>query len=300
MNVRAIQTQKIRSPETPSGKGSDDENFPVGSWLLPARLRPHVTRFYAFARAIDDIADNPELEPDDKIERLNAMESALKGELGYATGFDKCHALRESLKATSVTPRHACDLISAFRQDATKLRYKNWLELLSYCELSANPVGRYLLDLHGEDADNYVYSDALCTALQILNHLQDCGDDYLNLNRVYLSTDWIKEEGASVADLAKNELVDGMRAVIDRTLEGVRDLLSQADLLPRALESRHLAMESAVIVKLAHRLEERLRREDPLASRVALSKFDFSRAGVVGVIRGFFAAGAASPKDQPA
>lgn len=298
MNVRAVRTQKITSPETPSGKGSGDENFPVGSWLLPARLRPHVARFYAFARAIDDIADNPELEPDDKIERLNAMEAALKGEPGYETGFDKCHALRESLEAAFVTRRHACDLISAFRQDATKLRYKNWPELLGYCELSANPVGRYLLDLHGEDIGNYVYSDALCTALQILNHLQDCSDDYLTLDRVYLSTDWMQEEGASVADLAKGKLDDGMRAVIDRTLEGVRDLLSQADLLPRALESRHLAMESAVIVKLARRLEERLRREDPLARRVALSKFDFFRAGVLGAISGFFTAGSAISKDQ--
>ncbi len=298
MNVHDTQTQKVMSPETPSGKGPGDENFPVGSWLLPAHLRPHVSRFYAFARAIDDIADNSNLEAGDKIERLNAMEAALNGEPGYASGFDKCHALRESLEATSVTRRHACDLVAAFRQDAVKLRYKDWQELLGYCELSANPVGRYLLDLHGEDTSGYVYSDALCTVLQILNHLQDCGDDYQNLDRVYLSTDWMDEEGVSVTDLANDNLNDGMRAIIDRTLEGVRDLLPQADLLPAALTSRHLAMESAVIVRLAHRLEQRLEVGDPLAKRVAVSRLDFARAGIAGAIGGYFSAGSALPKDQ--
>ncbi len=298
MNLHDTQTQNTVSPETPSGKGAGDENFPVGSWLLPARLRPHVARFYAFARAIDDIADNPDLEPDDKIERLNAMEAALLGKPGYKTGFDTCHSLRDSLEATSVTTRHACDLVAAFRQDATKLRYKNWQELIGYCELSANPVGRYLLDLHGEDTRGYVFSDALCTVLQILNHSQDCGEDYHNLNRVYLSTNWMEEEGVSASDLANNELNPGMRAVIDRTLEGVRRLLPQADLLPAALTSRHLAMESAVIVRLAHRLEKRLQVGDPLAERVALSKIDFAAAGALGAISGFFAAGSAAPKDQ--
>ena len=298
MNLQDTQTQNLTSPEAPSGKGASDENFPVGSWLLPAKLRPHVACFYDFARAIDDIADNSDLEPDDKINRLNAMEAALLGEPGFTNGFDKCHALRRSLEATSVTPRHACDLVAAFRQDAVKNRYKNWQELLGYCELSANPVGRYLLDLHGEDTSGYVYSDALCTVLQILNHSQDCGEDYHDLDRVYLSTDWMEEQGVSASDLAGNKLNAGMRVVLDRTLEGVRDLLPQADLLPAALTSRHLAMESAVIVRLAHRLERRLQVGDPLAERVALSKFDFAAAGILGAINGFFAAGSAAPKDQ--
>ena len=163
--------------ETPSGKSAATENFPVGSALLPRALRPHVATFYAFARAIDDIADNPALDPADKIARLNAFAATLTGHpAGHPfteSGLEKAEALRHSLRETGVTAQHALDLISAFKQDAVKNRYDNWAELIDYCTRSAAPVGRYLLDLHGEDKRHYPLSDALCNALQIINHLQD-------------------------------------------------------------------------------------------------------------------------------
>lgn len=286
-----VQERPETGPETPSGKGAADENFPVGSFLLPKRLRPHVAKFYAFARAIDDIADNGALSADEKIARLKAFDAALKGEPGYGAEYAKAHALRESMNATGVPTQHGSDLIAAFVQDAVKLRYATWEELLGYCALSANPVGRYLLDLHGEDRSGYLYSDALCTVLQIVNHLQDCGDDRKSLDRVYIIGGWLAEEGGAIEDLDKPAASPAMRNVMDRMLDGCDALMVEARNLPAALTSKSLAMESAVIVNLAARLIALLRKGDPLAARVALSKLDFAAAGIGGAVTGFFAAG---------
>lgn len=276
------------SVELPSGKTAKDENFPVGSWLLPAGLRPHVAVFYAFARAADDIADSPALTPEDKIARLDAFEAVLTGADPVGDASPKSRRMRASLAATGVTPRHCQDLLAAFRQDATKLRYRDWTELRGYCTLSASPVGRYLLDLHGESRHGYAASDALCDALQVLNHLQDCQDDYRALDRVYLPLDWLEQHGGSVADLDKPRGNWAVRAAIDRTLDAVEALLALARELPGRLRSRHLAMESAVIVRLAERLTVLLRRSDPLAGRVALRRVDFMAAGMRGIGDGWF------------
>jgi len=270
--------------ETPSGKGAADENFPVGSWLLPAALRPHVATYYAFARAIDDIADNPALAPEDKIARLSAFEAALLDPAADRPGVEKASRLRESLAATGVPAARGTDLIAAFKQDAVKRRYADWGELLGYCRLSANPVGRYLLDLHGEDPAGYAASDALCTALQILNHLQDCQDDYHALDRVYLPEDWLAEAGLDVGVLDRNASPPAFRRVLDRCLDGVDALADEAARLPGQLRSPRLAMESAIIVLLARRLAALLRRGDPLAGRVALGRADFALCGVKGAL----------------
>ncbi|MGH6886742.1 MAG: squalene/phytoene synthase family protein, partial [Geminicoccales bacterium] len=207
--------------ETPSGKGARDENFPVGSWLLPARLRPHVATFYRYARAIDDIADNPRLVAHDKVARLERFAAAIRGEERDEPALATAHAMRASLAATGIATRHCLDLIAAFEQDATKLRYADWSELMGYCALSANPVGRYLIDLHGEPRHAYPASDALCSALQVLNHLQDCQDDFRNLDRVYLPLDWLDEERLPVEVLNEVQASPGLRRMLDRCLDGV-------------------------------------------------------------------------------
>ena len=276
--------------ETPSGKGAKDENFPVGSMLLPKRLRPHVATYYAYARAIDDVADNGALAPGERIRRLEGFAAALRGENDDPV-YDKAHALRRSMAETGVPTRHGTDLVAAFVDDCLKLRYQSWEELLHYCDRSANPVGRYLLDLHGEDRAGYRFSDALCTVLQIVNHLQDIADDKRALDRVYVIETWLTEEGGSVADIDGARESAALRRVIDRMLDGCDALMIDARKLPAALKSRHLAMESAVIVRLAERLIALLRQGDPVAGRVALTKLDFARAGLSGAVSGFFAAG---------
>lgn len=283
-----MSTADINTAETPSGKGAADENFPVGSFLLPARLRPHVAKYYAFARAIDDVADNPDLSPDDKIARLDGFDQALLGE-NDDPAYEKAHRIRESMAETNVPVKHGRDLISAFKQDAVKLRYKDWAELVDYCDRSAAPVGRYLLDLHGEDPAHYRYSDALCNALQVINHLQDCKDDYLEMDRVYLSTGWLAEEGATVEDLDAPAASPGLRRVMDRTLDHTEALMQDARKLPGVLTSRRLAAESATIVRIADLLIGKLRREDPVAGRVELGKFSVIGCVVHGIGRGLFA-----------
>jgi len=272
--------------EMPAEKGANDENFPVGSFLLPSRLRPHVARFYAFARACDDIADSSTLTADDKLRRLDAFEAALKGEPGYGVEYRKAHELRECLAAVNVPMEHAANLLVAFRGDAIKARYANWAELMDYCSHSANPVGRFLLDLHGESARDYPFSDALCTVLQVLNHIQDCGKDLDQLDRCYIPQDWMTEEGAETSDLTAKRLTPGMRKVLDRMLDEVEVLMRTARALPEVLTNRRLAMESATIVKLADRLAARLRKKDPLATRVSLSKVDFVLSGAGGILAG--------------
>jgi len=274
--------------ETPSGKSTASENFPVGSFLLPARLRPHVARFYAFARAIDDIADNPALAAADKIARLDGFAAALAGKAA-GPGYEKAERLRESLAATGVTAQHGLDLIAAFKRDAVTLRYADWRELIDgYCMLSAAPVGRYLLDLHGESRDGYRASDALCNALQVLNHLQDCQDDYRQLDRVYLPQDWLAAAGVGVEALDASAAGPGMRRVIDQCLDGTDALIAEAQRLPGQLRSRRLAMESAVIVRIAETLSRLLRRRDPLAGRVKLSKLQFAGCGLAGIAQVMF------------
>ncbi|MFZ1415419.1 MAG: squalene synthase HpnC [Defluviicoccus sp.] len=265
----------VTSIEAPSGKDVAYENFPVGSWLLPARLRPHVAVFYAYARAIDDIADDPKLPSEEKIARLTGFEAALLGR-GQGEGFAKAHAMRTTLAATGISVRHCLDLISAFKQDAAQRRYRSWDDLIDYCNRSAAPVGRFLVDLHGGGRNGYTAADALCNALQVINHLQDCQEDYRLLNRVYLPCDWLAEAGAAVEDLDLPRTTPALRRVIDRMLDSTDVLLATAQRLPGELKSRRLGMESSAILAIARLLVQRLRAGDPLAGRVALSKAEYA------------------------
>ncbi len=268
-----------------TGKGAADENFPVGSWLLPATLRPHVARFYAFARAADDIADSPTLSREDKVARLAAADRALEGAPPGSPTEHKAAALTASLEEIGVTRLYAHQLLQAFTHDARSDLTPTWSDLLTYCRFSAAPVGRFLVDLHGESPEAYAASDALCAALQILNHLQDIKQDFTLRHRVYLPQAWLKEAGCALDELAATRSSPGLRAVIDRTLDGVDALNATARPLHTLLRRRGFRAEAAVIVAIAHRLAARLRRGDPLAGRVVLSPLDRAACVVLGCAR---------------
>ncbi|MBV9784169.1 MAG: squalene synthase HpnC [Acidisphaera sp.] len=272
----------LESVEHWSGKDRGDENFPVGSALIRRDLRRHVHAFYAFARNADDIADSPDLTPEDKVARLDTMEAVLlaRREEGSPSGL----RLRASLAETGVTPRHACDLLVAFRQDATKRRYASWEELYEYCRFSAMPVGRHVLDLHREAAATHPPSDALCTALQVLNHLQDCAADLKTLDRCYLPLDLLAEHGSSIEEVRGPAETPGLRRVLTALLDRVDGLNRAAPGLPRRTRSRRLRLETAIICALSRRLAARLRRGDPIATRVKLTKSDVV-ASVVAALR---------------
>lgn len=271
--------------EAPSGKGRVDENFPVGSWLIRRDLRVHVHAFYRFARNADDIADSPVLAAAEKVRRLDRMAAVLDG-AAEAAGDESPSAasMRASLALTGVTAQHCHDVLHAFRQDATKLRYRDWDDLMEYCRYSAAPVGRQLLDLHGEDRRTWAASDALCAALQVLNHLQDCAGDYRALNRVYLPLDELDAAGCTVEALTAPALSPGLRRVLDRLLDRTDALIVTARGLAPAVAAPGLRRESAAIVTLAARLARRLRRGDPLAGRVKLAKSDFAAAFLTGLL----------------
>jgi len=271
------------SVEHASGKGSGDENFPVGSLLIAKRLRPHVMAYYRFARNADDVGDAPDLSAEEKIRRLDRMGAVLDG----APGDDapSSVAMRASLKETGIDPAHCHELLDAFRQDAVKNRYANWQELLDYCRLSAAPVGRYLLHLHGESRDTWKASDALCAALQVINHLQDCGKDYHEIDRVYLSQEWMTAEGASIYDLANKGCTPGMRRTLDRMVAATWPLIEEARKLAPAVKDRGLRAESAIIVSCAEKLLTLLGRQDPLARRVKLGAGEIFLSVAGGLLR---------------
>lgn len=286
MTAVATETREEQAGnvETPSGKGRGGENFPVGSFLIRRDLRAHVHAFYRFARNADDIADNPALAAEEKIGRLDRMAAILDGAPGQDS--PAAAAMRESLIETRVTAQHCHDVLRAFRLDATKLRYQDWDDLMAYCRYSAAPVGRQLLDLHGESRETWPASDALCSALQVLNHLQDCADDYRRLDRVYLPVADLVAAGIGVDALEAPASSPQLRQVLDSLLDRTATLVETARGLPPRVAATGLRWESAVIVELAARLTGRLRRGDPLAARVKLRKSDFLAAFLSGWPKG--------------
>jgi phytoene/squalene synthetase len=183
-----------------------------------------------------------------------------------------------------VTDRHSLDLLGAFKQDAVKSRYASWDELLDYCRLSAMPVGRQVLDLHGESLETHPPSDALCAALQVLNHLQDCKDDLVSMDRCYFPQDMMDAAGTGLADLRGPAATPGLRRVMDRLLDECDRLNDAAEALPRRVRDRRLRVETGTIVALSRRLAARLRRQDPVAGRVKLSRAD-AGLSVAGALR---------------
>jgi squalene synthase HpnC len=250
-----------------SGKGHKDENFPVASWLIKPAHRAPILAFYRFARAADDVSDHETATPDEKLKLLDEMERTLLGELDSAP---EAFALRRVLKERNLSEQHAMLLLEAFRRDVTKLRYANWDELMDYCRYSAMPVGRFVLDVHGESRDTWPLSDALCAALQVINHLQDCGKDYHTLNRVYIPQDMFTDTDALGRDKATPELLGVIAALAKRT-EG---LLAQSKPFAGQIKDRRLALEVSMIQTFAEDLNRRLQHRDPLSERVHHRKLE--------------------------
>jgi squalene synthase HpnC len=248
-----------------SGKGHRDENFPVASFLLSAAHRAPIMAFYRFARAADDIADHETASPGEKLALLGRMRAGLAGD---ASGTPEALALREVMAERDLDPVHAGDLLTAFERDVTINRYKDWEALIDYCRFSAMPVGRYVLDVHGESRETWPANDALCAALQVINHLQDCAKDYRTIDRVYIPADALAEHGAHVEDLSADRATPALRATITELAHRTRGLLDQSRPFAATIRDRKLAAEVAVIQRLAESLTARLEQRDPLSERV--------------------------------
>jgi squalene synthase HpnC len=264
----------ITATEARSGKSHRDENFPVASRLVHPRHRGPILAFYRFVRAADDIADHRELSPDEKLVMLDALDAALTGR---GPPDPEAEPLKAALAERNLTPKHALDLLDAFRMDATKLRYADWSELMHYCSLSAMPVGRFVLDVHGESPQaTWPASDFICAALQVINHLQDCADDYRNLDRVYLPLDALEHRGAHVEDLSADKASPGLKVAIADLARRCLELLRDGDPLPDLVSDTRLALEIAAIHRLAVGLAKGLTRRDPLSETVHHGKAGFA------------------------
>ena len=275
----------ITTLQARSGKGHRDENFPVASWLIHPLHRPPILAFYEFVRTADDIADHASLPAQEKLALMDRLEGSLSGKnddepVGVA--------LRSQLAARQLSARHALDLLTAFRMDVTKLRYRDWDDLIGYCSYSAMPVGRFVLDVHGESRVTWPANDALCAALQIINHLQDCGKDYRNLDRVYIPLDLFIETGATIQSLGAASASPALRACIRRLARRTGDLLRDSRTFSPSIQDPRLAMEVAVIQGLAERLVVLLGRRDPLSERVHLGKLGVAGFGLAGLLSGAF------------
>lgn len=268
------------SAEHRSGKGSHDENFPVASVLIQRRHRPAVLAFYEFVRVADDIADHARMTPSEKLARLDSLEGSL---LGSDDNEPQGVTLRIVLQQRGLSPIHAQHLLRAFRQDVTKLRYDDWDDLIEYCRYSAMPVGRFVCDVHGEPQSVWAANDALCAALQVINHIQDCAKDYRELDRVYIPQDALAAGGLDVSALAESRaspaLLGCLRDLVDRT----ERLLQQSRPFALLIKDSRLAMEVAAIQMLAERLIGVLRTRDPLSDPVHLSKPSMLATALKGV-----------------
>jgi hydroxysqualene synthase len=178
--------------------------------------------------------------------------------------------LRAQLAERNLSSKHGLDLLAAFKLDVTKLRYRDWDDLIGYCSLSAMPVGRFVCDVHGESRTVWPANDALCAALQIINHLQDCKSDYLNLNRVYVPLDALDAAGLTVESLGATRASPALLECLHKLAARTEHLLGESDIFSTSIEDWRLGLEVSVINTLAHRLTGILMTSDPLCDRVHL------------------------------
>jgi squalene synthase HpnC len=254
-----------------SGKGHKDENFPVASILIAPKYRPPVMAFYKFVRAADDVADSATAAPEEKLALLEQMRASL---VGQSDAVPEGVALRAVLAERSLSPVHALDLLEAFRRDCTRLRYRDWDELIDYCRYSAMPVGRFVLDVHGETQSLWPANDALCAALQVINHLQDCAKDYRELNRVYIPEPLLAAAGVGVEALGQDKANPALAGVISGLARRNAELLEASRPFARGIKDGRLALEVDLIQTLADDLNTLLMNRDPLSQAVHHSKMD--------------------------
>ena len=273
-----------------SGKGHKDENFPVASGLISAKHRPTILAYYRFARAADDVADHPTMPANAKLALLDRLEDTL---LGKRDDDAEALPLRAALKEKSLSPRHALDLLVAFRMDVTKNRYSSWLELMEYCRYSAAPVGRFVLDVHGESPATWPANDALCSALQIINHLQDCGKDYKAIDRVYVPLDALAGAGLDVSALAAERASPALRQCLEALARKTALLLNDSAGFAAQIVDFRLGLEVSVIQRLAEALNDGLLKRDPLSEKVHHGKMQFFAIGMRAALG--YALGRANP-----
>lgn len=253
------------------------ENFPVASWLLPAHLRRPVAAIYAFARTADDIADEGESPASTRLETLSRLEADLLTAVeSGATDAPILLACADTIRRFDLPVALFQDLLSAFRQDVTKTRYADFGEVMQYCRRSANPVGRLLLILHGRDSErNCALSDAVCSALQLINFYQDLHQDILENDRIYIPGDEMRQYGITPMQLREGTNSVAMKQLLRKQYARAQRLLNSGAPLGKALRGR-FGLEIRTIILGGQRMLRYLQApETDLFSRPRLSSADW-------------------------
>lgn len=236
------------------------ENFPVASILLPRRLVPAVEAIYAFARSADDLADEGDAAPAARLAALDGYDAQLDVIAGGAVPADPMFARLAAVVAQhrlSLQPMR--DLLSAFKQDVVTHRYADYPALLDYCSRSANPVGRLMLALYGvADERSQRESDAICSALQLINFWQDVGIDWTKA-RVYLPQDDLARFGVSADAIARGQVDQPWRELMRFEVDRARALMLEGAALPKRLPGR-IGLELRMVVQGGLRILDAIER----------------------------------------
>jgi len=252
------------------------ENFPVASFILPARIRQAVTVVYVFSRRADDLADEGNASNEERLAQLAAMETELQQTLDGNPPQDFLYiALHDVIKNYQIPADLFLDLISAFKQDVIKKRYQNFAELMNYCRRSANPVGRLMLYLFNQaDEKNLALSDGICSALQLINFYQDLSQDYEELQRIYIPLDDM-EEFSVTEDSFKNKVSDkNMLALMQYEYDRAEKLMRAGGWLGKRLTGR-AGFEIRLIIAAGTKVLHKLKEQQDVFSRPRLKIRDY-------------------------
>ncbi|MBC3919468.1 squalene synthase HpnC [Undibacterium sp. CY18W] len=255
------------------------ENFPVASLLMPARLRPAVNVIYAFARSADDIADEGDASPEERLRQLAIYEAELDSiEKNSSSESQLFKALAGVIHQYDLPLQCFRDLLSAFKQDVVTTRYADFPGLLDYCARSANPVGTLMLHLYGEaSTDNLRDSDAICSALQIINFWQDVAVDWQK-QRIYLPQDDLSRFGIGEQQIANGVLNEDWRNLMRFQIARARTMMLSGSGLAKRLPGR-LGWELRLVVQGGLRILEKIEavQYDVFHQRPKLGKTDWIR-----------------------
>lgn len=249
------------------------ENFPVASLLLPRRQRDPIAAIYAFARSADDIADEGDASEAERLQQLDDMDKALYAiEQGNPPAQPVYIALADAIERHTLPVELFHDLLSAFRQDVTCKRYANFGELMNYCRRSANPVGRLLLHLnHQASEQNLARSDAICSALQLINFLQDIRQDYEENGRIYLPMDEMQRFAVNEDAIRERRNSFEMKELIRFQIHRASKLLGAGSPLGMQLRGR-FGLELRTIILGGARVLEKLHAQDDVFARPRLDR----------------------------
>tara|TARA_B100001559_G_C16450086_1_gene598820 strand:+ start:280 stop:1107 length:828 start_codon:yes stop_codon:yes gene_type:complete len=273
-----------------SGKNFTDENFPVASFIIKKNIQKYIRAFYFFARTADDIADHNNLRSSEKIKILTNFDNILKSE--SKTSITALNNIINFFPEISFAKKYSRDLLKAFLMDAKGKKYKIWDDLVFYCKYSANPVGRFVIDLiyHKTNLseknfkDIYFASDCLCTSLQIINHLQDCKKDFLELKRVYIPKSFFIKHSLKKEILNLEESNMNFFNLVHEIVEKIEIMLDKSNKGLKMIEPWSLRKETLIILNIAKRLCYLLKINDVLRKNVKLSRIDLIFCFIKGIM----------------